>query len=98
MLTPSDILPGDLLEIAYYSFGYTERRVVKVQHIVSPGLGTSWETWVVIEPTPGIHSEHLAFKDDQVRLIPAHKKLDYVRRAAEGAVVGKIPRTTKRAA
>lgn len=95
-LNLTDLRPGDLLEIAYYSFGYTDCRVVKVLHVVAPGIGTSGETWVVIEPTPGIHSEHLSFRDEWVWLEPAFKKLDYVRMAQDGAAVGKIPQTTKK--
>lgn len=93
-ITAPEVLPGALLEIAFFSFGYTTREVVKVTGpIIAPSLGTSGATWIVLEPIHGgtVRARLDFTRDGAWELYTSFgKRLDYVIPAAPDAVVGRM--------
>ncbi len=99
-LTVPEIQPGALLEIAFYSWGYTTRQVVRVtEKPLGPSLGTSGCVWIGLAP---MHDGRVT--GAMLQLMPngtwqlytgSGKRLDYVILAAEGAVEGTIPETPR---
>jgi hypothetical protein len=95
-LTVPEITPGALLEIAYFSFGYTTREVIRVTGTpVGPSLGTSGNTWIAVAPLFGgkVTGARLQWtREGAWELYTSFgKRLDYVIAAAPDAVEGRIP-------